>query len=257
MKFDITGKFQGLFIVLTLVLTACSDKDDAATPVAGNDWEGCRVTQIAYEGSKVSSIAYNDRGLVSKKTDQQPNGTKTYVEYTYDAGNKLVKEAYFDERSAPNGYVLYKYTSNLLTQAEEYYSDKLEYVTTYKYDAANRVTEITEDDIYTRTFTYNTAGNVSESRILYIGREYMMLLYEDYDNNPAPHTALNGLLELSEGSSKNNPGKVTTTYTNADGTTGKSVTTYTYEYNTSNLPTKVTEKDEEGSSVTNYSYECR
>jgi len=259
MKLNITSKVLGLFVVAALSLTACGDKDDDAQPVL--DQTACKLTQVTDE-DETSVVEYNANGYISKITMTEADGEdeSVYVTtYTYDASNKLIKEEYTLD-GENDGYTTYEYSNNLISKSKGYYDGELQYTAAYTYDSNNRITAITEvengsEEQYSITFAYNSGGNVSQMDTKFMNETFMSVKYENYDNKLTPFAAIKGMANPYGGSSKNNPGKETMTFY-LSGEPESTVTNYTYQYNSNNLPTKITETSEGSTTVSNFTYQC-
>lgn len=260
MKFNITSKLLSLFAVAALTFTACGDKDDDAQPNV--TLTPCKVTSATDNEGSTTEINYNAAGYVTSITQIEIDGEEEYeytTNYTYDSGNKLVKEE-FTEGGVVYGYITYEYANGMVSKTKEYYDGELQYSASFTYDGSKRLTKITEvtaeEEEYTMTFTYNSTGNVTQSEVSYMGQAFIRTKYENYDNKLTPFAAVKGPLNLYEGSGKNNPGKVTTTYLWGE-EPEVYTSTYTYVYNDKNLPTKITETDDDGMEyITNFTYQC-
>lgn len=261
MKLNITSKLLGLFVVAALTLTACGDKDDDAQP-ATDTLTPCKVTSVTNSDGTTSDFEYNAAGYVTSITQVEVEDGIEYEytsAYSYDSNNRLIKEEYLSDGEA-YGYMTFEYANGLVSKTKEYYDGTLEYTATFTYDSSKRLVKITEvgqdEEEYSMTFTYNSAGNVNEAKVMYMGEAFITTKYENYDNKLIPYAAVKGLVNLYEGSSKNNPGKVTATMAWGEEPV-TSVVTYTYQYNDKNLPTRVTGTYEEGDQdISNFTYQC-
>ncbi|MEJ8758165.1 hypothetical protein WG947_14220 [Pontibacter sp. H259] len=259
MKLNLTSKVLGMFVVAALTLTACGDKDDDAQPNVGQT--ACKLTEVE-DDDDVTVAEYNANGYITNMTSTELDGEEENVyltAFTYDNTNKLIKEEYFWNGEA-DGYTTYEYANNMISKAKSYYDGELQYTATLAYDANKRLTSVTEvengsTEQYSLHFTYNSAGNVSQTDTKYMGETFMTTKYENYDNKLTPLAAVKGMVDVYSGTGRNNPGKETTTYYWSE-EPETYVTTYTYQYNSNNLPTKTTETTEDGTSVSNFTYQC-
>lgn len=252
MKLNITSKLLSLLAVAALTFTSCGDDKDDVTPDVGQT--SCKLTTINEDGDE-STAVYNANGYVSEvRGSYTDDGVE--VEYTYKytyQNNKLVKEEHFEDGEL-TGVVTYTYTNDLVNTVSYEYEDYT-YSETYTYDSNKRVTKVEDNYDYITTYTYS-GNNVTKAVTTYEGEVVSEVKYENYDNKLTPTAAVKGLVNLSSGSSVNNPGKVTYTYY-YEGGEDVYVSNYTYQYNSSNLPTRITETDQDGDTyVTNLTYDC-
>jgi YD repeat-containing protein len=257
MKLNITTKFLSLFVAAAITLSSCGDDKDEITPIVNET--GCKLTEVNTSDEGSSSVQYNAKGLVSKVIttyNEDGEDVEYTTVYTYNGSNQLIKEEEFGPDGESEWYTTYEYSNGLLSKSKEYEGGELDYTATYTYDASKRLIEISEDDEYIMTFEYNSAGNVTEAVAEYMGETYMMFTYENYDNKLNPIAAAPGMLSLFEGSSKNNPGRVTSRFYYGSEDYVEDVIEYTYQYNNKNLPTKITQSNEEGEFITNFTYQC-
>lgn len=253
MKLNFTQALMGLFAVAALSLSACGNKDDDAQPVIGNNQTGCTLTQVEADSDE-TTYEYNAKGYVTKMTEIE-EGYEYVTTYTYDNNNKIVKETYLDE-GENDGYSTYTYTNGLLTKLEYFYAGTMEYSETYTYDSNKRIKSITDVDGYKLDFTYNNAGNVTEGVVTYMEEMMYRFEYDNYDNKLTPYSVINGRINPYE-PGKNNPG-VVRLYFNMEGQEMLAYeSTFSYQYNNKNLPTRITEDYEGDQYITNLTYQCR
>ncbi|NDK54671.1 hypothetical protein [Pontibacter fetidus] len=260
MKLNITSKLLSLFAVAALTFTACGDKDDDAQPNA--NLTPCKITAVSDDEGSSTAFSYNTAGYITSITQVEIDGEEEYeytTNYTYDSSNKLVKEE-FTENGEVYGYITYEYSNGMVSKSKEYYDGELSYTATFTYDGSKRLSKITEvtsdEEEYSMTFAYNSAGNVTQTEVKYMGQVFMRTKYENYDSKLTPYAAAKGPLNLYEGTGNNNPGKVTTTYLWGE-EPEVYTSTYTYVYSDKNLPTKITETDDDGTQyITNFTYQC-
>ncbi|MBC5773871.1 hypothetical protein H8S95_07335 [Pontibacter sp. KCTC 32443] len=266
MKLNITSKLLSLFVASALVLTSCGDKDDDAQPNTGTE-TACKVTSMDVEtmfGSVGGNLEYNSNGKVSKAINAEDESTYTLFEY--DNQNRLVREEEYelDELTA---YTEYTYTNGNITKAEWFYADgEPNGHMTIKYDGSNRVIEVNEiysegfdgegtETVSTTKHTYNNQGNVAKTVYLTDDVEEMTVTYESYDNKINYAAAMKGAFDPWSGTNKNNPLKATMTFIVEDEPQSMSAT-YSYVYNSNNLPTKITMTTPIGNFISNFTYQC-
>lgn len=266
MKLNLTSKFLSLFVVAALTLTSCgNDDDDNPQPGTGVE-AACKLTNIMYgdsEGDESNNVVeYNAKGLISKVTYSYSDGEEEiegYTTFTYDSNDRLVKEEEF-ENGELYEYRVYTYSNGVLSKREEFDAENVsDGVETFKYDASKRIIEITESydgETYKTTFTYNSQGNISKSEGFYEGELEYTDIYSGYDNKNTPFSAVKGFIEPWMGSSKNNPGKITTTF-EMDGEEYSYEVDYSYTYNDKGFPTRVIETFNGEEYETNYTYQCK
>lgn len=252
MKLNITSKLLSLLAVAALTFTSCGDDKDDVTPVVGQT--SCKLTTINDDGDE-STAVYNANGYISEVTGTYTDGG-VEVDYTYKytyQNNKLVKEEQFEDGEAA-GVVTYTYNNDMVSTISYEY-DEFAYTETYTYDGNKRVSKVVDSEGFVTTYTYS-GNNASKSVTTYEDEVVSEVKYENYDNKLTPTAAVKGLINLSAGSSVNNPGRVTYTYYYGGGE-DVDVSNYTYQYNSSNLPTRITETDGDGDTyVTNITYDC-
>jgi len=238
---------------LVLCSTACND-DDGQIPMPNPETE-CKLISVMDDDT--TTYAYNTQGYVSsERTTRQ--GSSSEIKYVYDDTQVVRADHYYEGESVSEYYYHGYNNDSLLTDVQSAYPDGSDGGELHiEYDSKGRIIVLRDFGVVYITYTYDDNDNITK---IEMPGAAGATIYEDYDNNPTPYSAVKGL-PVYEGRSKNNPGKeIRTTDYNNDGIiqpTEREVITYTYTYNSNGYPTKIVETDRLDIHVKTFAYECK
>ena len=175
-----------------------------------------------------SFFTYDDAGRLTTKTDRNNNA----VTYTYTGSDKVDRITY------PNStYVQFNYNrlDNLTSMQDSAGT------TGFAYDAANRLTSLTDPRNFTVTYQYDANGNVT--RITYPGNKAVNYSYDELNRLKAVTNWLNQTATYNYDAAGRQ-----TNFTNFNGT----VTTYGYD--DANRPALLDNKTSGGTVISNYQF---
>lgn len=179
------------------------------------------------DGSKKRFIYIDGKIDKAEFLDAQGNVGDTYEQYIYSGNTIIERQDLYNGGNTIDERYLYSYNSSGL-------------VSEINYIGANQ-TEISE----TKTFIYDSLGNVTSIEIDYVNTDIDDLLFEytyDSNNNPFLNVLPHILLIEDFSSFVNNP--LTMTETNLS-SNSETTSIYNYSYNTDNFPLIKTETNGE------------
>lgn len=176
------------FAWLAVVLSACHP-DETIAPQQPE-----ALPHRLVQGNTSHEIAYTPDGLISQltTTNVYPGGTLVHHQYF------LYNDGRLTESTTSSGWrFVYNYTTDRITETEEYLDGNLSQKHTFAYDGQGRVTQsITYQDlpeeggwipVQKSTYAYDPAGNVLENKLYYYGTggapEYLLTenTFSEYD----------------------------------------------------------------------------
>lgn len=256
-------------IATSLFLSNCRSKDDNdfVEEIPEKKVLLSKMTTTYYDNpnnpeTTVGTLSYNDKGqLVSSDSDGR-NAT-----FEYDASGKPLKTFYSKEDQTPDYYSIYTYNGEQLTSIKSLYvNPSFNRTVYYTYDSKGKVETSTLcqsadcSGASKSSYVYN-GDNVSvETNVLGGTFPYTYKVEFAYDDKSNPFTNVNSNLRIMMGGaytlSKNNYTSEKISSKNSDGTwTQNQNITYTFQYNDSNLPTKVIGKNANGTLYVEQNYE--
>ena len=281
-------KFIGLLLMVTAFISCNKDKvDPVASTNALIDVPSCKVTSINYELLYLGTSQYTERTTITYNADGYPdkmmysdgwsvifvysggklskiiesNGVSSYEEtYEWD-GDKIAKSV--ENHGGLIGEYRYAYNGDKvsrITNWDNYSGAVMGDMVEYGYQEFTW----TGENITKSAYFYN---DFSGGRVEFIKKKKKRSFISSgrtegftegeasaytYDSKLNPLRFLGYI--LNEGSMMGANNVLTETYTK--GITYTSSTSYTYEYNAENFPTKSTEIDGDYTRVSTYTYDC-
>jgi RHS repeat-associated protein len=179
--------------------------------------------------NKVSSSAYDNAGRLVSKTDRIGNT----ITYTYAANSKLAQITYPDSTTV---ILTYNNLDQLVSMQDSLGT------TSYVYDAAGRLTSMTDPNGFVISYTYDDLGNVKT--ITYPGNKTVVYTY---DNLNRLKTVTNWLSQTATYADYDAAGRLPG-FTNFNGT----VTSYSYD--NANRLTAINNQRADASVISNYTF---
>lgn len=163
-----------IFAVLIMGLSACKKEDtQSPTPIPTDPKKG-KLKEITWDNDLKAVFEYNDKGLLSKRIDNNGTFLQTIYDFTYNAQNRLINSKVSDQDGEYVNYV-FEYEADLLKKvSRKDATQALLSYNTYAHNAQKQLIEVLGyTDIFGEqklngkfTFQYDAHGNLNELKTL-------------------------------------------------------------------------------------------
>jgi len=280
-------KLTFVFLGLTFMslFSSCEDSkknDPQPNPNnTGNQGSSCQIANISETtgtDNEQSEFVYNAQGKLTRVNTKENNALTEYITFDYNNGGKVTKMSSFNASNVLQDYFTVELNGagnpvkmNFFTKDDD--SNQMENISRYEYEyngqnktsKINMYLDVEENGNLSlagyMTFTYDTKGNPNH-------KEYAIVMSEgqaptpayayDYTYDAKANPVSSSPIINIEPLAVNNVTKIIATNKMTNAVDKIQSLDMTYEYNSNNLPTKVTTKTQAGVTTSQvYSYNCK
>jgi len=247
----------------------------------GNPGKSCQIDNISEStgaGSELSEFMYDAQGKLTRVNTKENNALTEYMTFEYNNAGKPIKMSSFNASNVLQEYFSVEINAagnptkiDFFSKDED--SNQLENIARYEYEynnqskptKVNMFLDVAENGNLSlagyMTFTYDNKGNPSHKEyavVMGVGQVPTLTYAYDYTYDTKENPAKNASIINIEPLAVNNVTKVVATNKMTNAIDKIQSQDITYEYNSNNLPTKVTTKTQAGVTTSQkYSYNCK